>query len=723
MTKDGKKRKSPQRVKTPTILQMEAVECGAASLAIVLAYHKRWVPLEELRVACGVSRDGSKASNLLKCARSYGLSAKAFNKNDPKAILNLPIPSIIHWNFNHFLVFEGVCKGYVYLNDPATGPRKVFMEELNESFTGVVLAFEPGPEFQCLGRPPSLWRELAARMQHSNEALAYVSLASLLLVVLGILVPVFSKIFVDNILIAQQQDWFRPLCLAMVLILLLQASLTALQQRYLLRLEAKLAVVMSSRFLAHVLRLPMSFFTQRQAGDVANRVAAGERISQLLSGELATNFFNLISVIFYGVLMLFYDLPLALAGFALVSLNWVVLRQLGRVRSDLSSRLLNDLGKLAGTTVGSIRSIETIKATGTGNAAFSRWAGYQSSSLLSQQSLGGQAVWLTAIPKLLTSLTNVAVLGLGGYRVMNGMLTIGDLVAFQVLMAGFSTPIARLVALASSLQTIQGLLTQLSDVFRYPLPAQKGSDAFDDTSSEPLGVLELRNIGFGYSPLGPKLIDDFSLTLKPGMRIALVGGSGSGKSTLGRLMCGLLLPTSGEILLDGRPLDTIPRHLFSTLVAYVDQEVFLFEGSLRDNLTLWDDSVPDEALTEALKDAVILREVSLRSRGLDCQVSEGGLNFSGGERQRLEIARALVNQPALLVLDEATAALDPGTEKAIDDHIRRRGVACVIIAHRLSTIRDCDEIVVLKAGKVVERGSHDQLMAQNAEYAALVQTL
>lgn len=723
MTKDGKKQKSPQRVKTPTILQMEAVECGAASLAIVLAYHKRWVPLEELRVACGVSRDGSKASNLLKCARSYGLSAKAFNKNDPKAILNLPIPSIIHWNFNHFLVFEGVSKGYAYLNDPATGPRKVFMEELNESFTGVVLAFEPGPEFQCIGRPPSLWRELAARMQHSNEALAYVSLASLLLVVPGILVPVFSKIFVDNILIAQQQDWFRPLCVVMVLILLLQAALTALQQRYLLRLEAKLAVVMSSRFLAHVLRLPMSFFTQRQAGDVANRVAAGERIAQLLSGELATNFFNLISVIFYGVLMLFYDLPLALAGFALVSLNWLVLRQLGRARSDLSSRLLNDLGKLAGTTVGSIRSIETIKASGTGNAAFSRWAGYQSSSLLSQQSLGGQTVWLTALPKLLTSLTNVAVLGLGGYRVMNGVLTIGDLVAFQVLMAGFSTPITRLVALAGDLQTIQGLLTRLSDVFRYPVSAQKVSDEFDDASSEMLGVLELRNIGFGYSPLGPMLIDDFSLTLKPGKRIALVGGSGSGKSTLGRLMCGLLQPTSGEILLDGRPLDTIPRHLFSTVMAYVDQEVFLFEGSLRDNLTLWDHSVPDEALTEALKDAMILREVSLRSRGLDCTVGEGGLNFSGGERQRLEIARALVNQPALLVLDEATAALDPVTEKAIDDHIRRRGVACVIIAHRLSTIRDCDEIIVLKAGKVVERGNHEQLIAQNAEYAALVQTL
>ena len=452
---------------------------------------------------------------------------------------------------------------------------------------------------------------------------------------------------------------------------------------------------------------------------------SSEKIAQLLSGALATNLFNLISVVFYGLIMLFYDVPLALTGFALVSLNWLALSRLGRVRADLSGRLLNDLGKLAGATVGSIRAIETLKASGSGNAAFSRWAGYQSSSLLSQQGLGGQTAWLTVVPAMLTALTNVAVLGLGGYRVMGGALTIGDLVAFQALMAGFTSPITHMVALTGDLQTVRGLLTRLSDVFRYPLQPQAWEDKPDDYDAalRLQGVLDLRNVGFSYSPLGPALIDDFCLTLKPGARVALVGGSGSGKSTLGRLMCGLLTPASGQVLLDGRPLETIPPRLFATAVAYVDQEVFLFEGSLRDNLTLWDDSVPDETLIEALKDAMILREVSLRSHGLDCHVSEGGLNFSGGERQRLEIARALVNHPALLVLDEATAALDPVTEKAIDDHIRRRGMACVIIAHRLSTIRDCDEIIMLKAGKVVERGTHEQLLALDGDYAGLVRTL
>jgi NHLM bacteriocin system ABC transporter peptidase/ATP-binding protein len=701
---------------------MEAVECGAASLAIVLAYYGRWVSLEELRVACGVSRDGSKLSNILKCARCYGLNAKAFKKNDLQAILKLPIPSILHWNFNHLLVFEGVHKGRVYLNDPAYDPRVVSMKELGKSFTGVILTLEPGSKFQPIGRPPSLWKELAARQQDSRKTLAYVTLSSLLLVVPGVLVPVFSKVFVDNILIGQQEDWFRPLCLGMLLMLLLRGLLITFQQRYLLRLETQLATAMSSRFLTHVLRLPMSFFSQRQAGDVANRVAASERIAQLLSGGLATNLFNLISVAFYGLVMLIYDLPLALAGFALASLNWVALRSLSRVRADLNGRLLNDLGKLAGATVGSIHAIETLKASGTCDAAFSRWAGYQSSSLLSQQSLGGQTAWLTALPTLLTALTNAAVLGLGGYRVMNGALTIGDLVAFQALMAGFAAPITRLVALASDLQTVRGLLIRLSDVFRYPLPPQAWKDGPEDPCRLQ-GLLELRNVSFGYNPLEPPLIDDFSLTLKPGTRVALVGISGSGKSTLGRLMCGLLSPSSGQVLLDGRPLETIPPPLLAATMAYVDQEIFLFEGSLRDNLTLWDDSVSDEMLTEALKDAMILNEVKLRSQDLDCAISEGGLNFSGGERQRLEIARALVNRPTLLLLDEATAALDPATENAIDSHIRRRGAACVIIAHRLSTIRDCNEIIVLKAGKVMERGTHEQLLAANGEYAALVQAL
>ena len=727
MTTDTKPDLRPRRAKTPTILQMEAVECGAAALAIVLAHHGRWVPLEELRVGCGVSRNGSKASNLLKCARQYGLSAKGFTKDNPASLTSLPLPSILHWNFNHFLVFEGIRDGLAYLNDPASGPRTVTLEELAECFTGVVLVFEPGPDFRPAGRPPSLVRELAHWLRHSREAVGFVALASLLLVIPGVLVPVFSKVFVDNVLVDKQEDWFRPLAVAMVATLLVRGLLTWLQQRYLLRLELKLAVAMSSRFLAHVLRLPLNFFNQRHAGEVANRIGASERIAQLLSGELATNVFNLISVVFYALVMLAYDPLLGLCGIGLVSFNLWCLRALARERQDLSARLIGDQGKLSAATVGSIRAIETLKAGGTENAAFNRWAGYQASALLGQQGLGRQTVLLSVVPNLLNGLTVVAVLGLGGYRVMSGALTLGDLVAFQALMAGFTQPVTHLVALAGHVQTLKGLLTRLADVFRYPLPAPADTalapDAEAAWAAGLQGRLELRDVGYGYSPLDPPQLRDVSFTLEPGARVALVGASGSGKTTLGRLCCGLVPPSTGEVLLDGRPLAGLPPRVFAMVAAYVDQDVFLFEGSLRDNLTLWDDSVPDADLWAALEDAGIAREVALRPQGLDTMVTEGGANWSGGERQRLEIARALARNPALLVLDEATAALDTVTEQAIDEALRRRGCACVIIAHRLSTLRDSDEIIVLKAGQVVERGRHEALLAHDGEYAALVGTM
>ena len=715
---------SSRRVRTPTILQMEAVECGAASLAMVLAHYGRWIPLEELRNESGVSRDGSKASNILKCARRHGLSAKGFNKNDPMALQSLPTPSIIHWNFNHFLVFEGIRDGIVYLNDPASGPRKVSIMDLEECFTGVVLVFEPGPEFKPCGRPPSLIAELASRLEHSREALAFVGLASLLLVVPAVIVPIFSKVFVDEVLIGNQQDWFRPLVLAMVLTLLVRGFLVWVQQHYLLRLEMKLAVSLSSSFIMHVLKLPMSFYTQRQAGDVANRVAASERIAKLLSGELATNFFNLVTVLFYAIVMMLFNPMLGLVGISLVSLNFFLLKGMARTREEASGRMVNDLGKLGGATVGSIRGIETIKASGTEDAAFSTWAGYQASALEAQQKLGAQTVWQNATPTLLSSLTMVAVLGIGGYLAMRGEMTIGDLIAFQVLMAGFTQPVGKLVGLADTIQTVKGLLVRLSDVFRYPLPTRQSDGEGDEAAAAALqGMLELRNVSFGYSPLDAPLINRLSLTVRSGQRIALVGGSGSGKSTVGRLACGLLSPSEGEVLLDGRTLDSLSGRVFATAVSYVDQEIYLFEGSIRENLSLWDPSVPEESMKCALNDAQIADEILSRQDGLDARVHEGGGNFSGGERQRLEIARALTRNPLLMVLDEATSALDTVTEKSIDDNLRRRGCAVIIIAHRLSTIRDCDEILVLRRGEVIERGNHESLLELQGEYASLVRTM
>ncbi len=714
--------KAGTRAATPTILQMEAVECGAASLAMVLGHFGRWVPLEVLRVACGVSRDGSKASNVLKAARSYGLAAKGFRKT-PEKLLEMPMPVILHWNFNHYLVLEGVKGDRVYLNDPISGPRTVSHDELDAGFTGVVLAFEPTEDFTKGGQRPSMLMDLARRLRHSRAGLALIALASLLLVVPGIIIPVFSKVFVDDILLGQLEDWFIPLCIGMAFTALIRGLLTALQQRYLLRLESKLAVTMASDYLHRLMQLPMDFFNQRHAGDLANRVAAGDRIAGLLSGELATNLFNLVAVFFYALVMFTYDVSLTLAVLGLASVNFIALKWVARKREDLNRSLLNEQGKLLAATVGSIRSIESLKANGAEDDAFVRWSGFQANTLQRQQALGKVSSRLNILPTLLTALTTVAVLAMAGLQIMAGQMTIGTLVAFQSLMASFTAPIASLVRLGGNLQAIKGDLIRLADVL-YHQPVAQTTDLEHWQQAKPQAKLraelKLTDIHFGYSRLDPALIKDFSLSLRPGSRIALVGGSGSGKSTIGRLICGLYSPWQGEIRIDGHVLDDIPALIRANSLAYVDQETFLFAGTVRDNLTLWDPSISDEAISRALKDAEIHAEIAARPLHFDSPVSEGGINFSGGQRQRLEIARALIHDPSLLVLDEATAALDPVTEKAIDNHIRRRGCACIIIAHRLSTIRDCDEIIVLKHGQVVERGNHQSLLDQGGEYTHLV---
>ncbi len=711
------------RVRTPTVIQMEAVECGAAALAMVLGHFGRFVPLEELRVACGVSRDGSKALNVVKAARGFGLLGKGYKK-EPAQLPDLPLPLIVFWNFNHFVVVEGFRGGRVYLNDPAHGPRVVSGQEFDESFTGVVLVFEKGPDFQPGGRPPSVMRALKSRLPGTRLALAFAVLATLALVLPGVVVPVFSRIFVDAILVPGTTSWLRPVLLAMAVTAVVSGLLTYLQQRGLLAMETRLATAGSARFFWHVLRLPMEFFSQRFGGDIVSRVEINNTVASLLSGELATSLVSLLLVGFFAALMFQYDVGLTLLGIAVALLNVLVLRLMARRRRDASLRLVQERGTLVGASMAGLQSIETLKASGAESEFFSTWAGHQARVVTSENDLGVVAQYVSAVPPFLTAVNAAAVIGLGSRRIMDGVLTMGMLLAFQALMQRFVDPVNRLMTLGGRLQEAAGDMNRLDDVLRCaPDPlATAEVDAPAGTLEKLEGSLELRSITFGYSRLEPPLITDFSLSLKPGQRVALVGGSGSGKSTVAKVVGGLFRPWAGEIRFDGVRREDLPRSLVANSVAMVDQDITLFEGSIRDNLTLWDDTVEEPVLLQAARDACIHDDIADRPGGYDYRVEEQGRNFSGGQRQRLEIARALVSTPRILVLDEATSALDVLTEKTVDDALRRRGCTCLIVAHRLSTIRDCDEIIVLERGVVVERGTHDDLIAKEGAYARLIRT-
>ncbi|MBN2007795.1 NHLP family bacteriocin export ABC transporter peptidase/permease/ATPase subunit [candidate division KSB1 bacterium] len=711
------------RVKTPTILQMEAVECGAASLAIIMARYGKFIPLEELRIECGVSRDGSKANNMMKAGKKYGFIVRGF-KMEPKDVRKVQMPAIVHWNFNHFVVLEGFHKGQVYLNDPAKGPRIVSEDEFDESFTGIILTFEPGPEFTIGGVKPNIWRSLKSRLQGSETALVYIVLISLMLVIPGLIIPIFSKIFVDEYLVKQMDDWLRPLLLAMGITAVLRGGLTWLQQFYLLRMETKFTLSTSSKFLWHVFKLPIEFFSQRYGGEITSRVLINDRVAQLLSGELATTILNLIVLVFYAAIMFYYDVVLTLVGIGISVLNVVALKYFSRKRVDENQKLLQEKGKLLGVAMNGLQMIETLKASGSESDFFSRWAGYQAKMLNAQQKLGMYTHVLITIPPTLTMINTAVILALGSLRVMDGHLSMGMLVAFQSLMVSFTGPVAKMVKLGSVLQDAEGDMNRLDDVLRYKTDEQFKTEDTNEVDEELIklsGVVELENVTFGYSRLEKPLIENFSLKVNPGARVALVGGSGSGKSTIAKLVAGLYKPWAGDIRFDGIPRNDIPRNVINNSLGMVDQDIFLFDGMIRDNLTLWDSTVPKSGIIQAAKDACIHDDVTGKPGGYEGTVDEGGTNFSGGQRQRLEIARALMNNPTIMILDEATSALDPITEKVIDDNLRRRGCTCLIVAHRLSTIRDCDEIIVLDRGQVVQRGTHDELKKIDGPYASLIE--
>ena len=707
---------------------MEAVECGAASLAMVLGFYGRNVPLDVLRVECGVSRDGSNAANLLRAARRYGMKAKGLQMEPKELAKNVKMPAIVYWAFAHFLVLERVSKPRLrrggprfHVNDPASGRRVIEWKEFDSSFPGVVLTFEPGPDFTPGGKPSRFWDGLRDRARGTAAGLSLVLFVSLLLAIPGIAGPAFSRIFIDRVLSSHDQSYVLPLLGAIAAATVLTLALTAMQQHYLLRIEAKVALTSCARFFRHLLRLPIEFISQREPAEVSNRLAGNDVVAQILSRDLATSVLNLILVAFYAVLLIRYSPLLSAVGISLALMNIVVLRWVARARKESVERLRAERGKLMSTSFNAIRMIETIKANGAENDSFQRWAGFQAKLLNSQQSLGKPTALLTVVPPVLATINSGVILLIGGLRATEGAISVGLLVAFQMLLNSFTRPVTQLTNLGQQVQEVTADVTRLRDVEGYPeAPVFNARPANTATITRLDGRLELRQVSFGYSILKPPLLEDFSLNLQPGRRVAVVGPSGSGKSTIGKVIMGLYPPRSGEILFDGLQREQIPREVFASSVAYVDQDVFLFEGTVRENVTLWDDSIPDEFVVAALQDADIYAAVAARPGSINSRVREGGLNFSGGQRQRLEIARALITQPSLLVLDEAMSALDTATEQRIDDNLRRRGCACVIIAHRLSTVRDADEIVVLEKGHVVQRGRHSELISVPGIYQKLL---
>jgi ATP-binding cassette subfamily C protein len=706
------------------MLQLEAVECGAVALGIILSYFGRLVPATTLRRDCGVSRDGSNAWNIVQAARRYGMIAKGFSKSVDD-LRKLKPPYIVFWNFNHFVVVEGFGRGKVFLNDPATGHRFVTEEEFESSFTGVVLVMEPGLEFEKGGQRPSAFRGMYERLAGFSSALAFCILAGFLLVLPGLALPAFSQIFLDNILIERRTDWLRPLMAAMVVAVIAQAVLKFLQLRYLRRLRIALSLKLASRFVWQLLRLPSIFYAQRYSGEVANRSAINDKLAATLSGRLAQTAIDVVMMVFYGAMMFYYDAVIAAVSIAFACINVSVLQWISNRRVEQNMQVLQEYGKAQGAAMAGLQGIETIKAGGLESGLFAKWAGFYAKAMNARQQLELSNQVLSVLPSVLTSLTAVLVIIVGGFRIINGQLSTGMLVALQSLSISFMAPMNNLMQLGGLFQESRGDFDRLDDVMQHPaeqLPPPREVMQAGLRLVRLKGYVELRNATFGYNPLQKPLIENFNLTVRPGQRVALVGSSGSGKTTIAKLISGEYKLWSGDVIFDGIPRDEVPGDVLVNSFASVAQDIFLFGNTIRDNLTLWDSTISNEDLVRACQDALIHDTILRLPGGYDAVLLEGGANLSGGERQRLEIARALIHFPSVLVMDEATSALDAATEALIIERLRMRGCSCIVVSHRLSTIRDCDEIILLENGRVMERGTHDQLWAANSRYTELIRT-
>lgn len=711
------------RVKVPVIMQMEALECGAASLAMLMAYYGKWIPLEQVRLDCGVSRDGSKAKNILVAARSYGFKAQGYRCELSAIKTKVTYPCIIHWNFNHFVVLNGFKGNYAYLNDPGRGEVRASMEEFDRAYTGICLEIIPGEGFKPSGKRKSTLEFARRRLVGTGAAVAFLLLSTIIGYLFGIINPVFSKFFMDRLLTGENRELLMPFIGIMIAFAIAQVAVAWVQGVYQMKINGKMALVGNSTYMWKLLRMPMEFFSQRMGGDLLQRANSNASIAGTLVNTFTPIVLNTFMMIFYLIVMLRYSVMLTMVGIITIAINLCVSRIVSAKRVNITRVQMRDSGKLAAATVSGMQMAETIKASGAENGYFQKWAGYQASVNSQKVRFTRLNQFLGMIPGLMSNLANSAVLILGVWLAMRGEFTIGAIMTFQGFMGAFMSPAMSLVSAGQTIQEMRTDMERVEDVMQYPDDEYyKDEPAFAEKDYSKLGgKVELKDVTFGYSRLAEPLIEDFSMKMEPGSRVAFVGTSGCGKSTLAKLISGLYKPWTGEILFDDKPISDIDRTVFTSSVAVVDQEIVLFEDTIDNNIRMWNTSLKEFEVILAARDAQIYDDIMARDGGLDGMLIEGGRDLSGGQRQRVEIARVLAQDPSVIIMDEATSALDAKTEFDVMNAVKKRGITCIIIAHRLSTIRDCDEIIVLDKGHVVERGTHEELYTRGGVYADLIE--
>lgn len=709
--------------KTPTVFQMEATECGAASLSMIFAYFGKHLPLEQMRIETGVSRDGCNAGNMMRAAKKFGLECHGYRK-ELNSLLEVETPCIIHWNFNHFVVFEGIKNGHAYLNDPAVGRRKLTIEELDDGFTGVVLTFALTDKFEKQKKQSNIFSFVNERLQGQYNVLAKLLFIGILLVFPGLVLPVTSQILLDDVIVGGNTDWFSAVIWCVIFLVVLQAGLQYYRGLILQKLQNKMTLLSLHKFVSHLFRLPIGFFDQRYTGDLAGRVDNNNNVNVFLAGELAETVLNIFVAIFYLILLLIYSPTLTLIGVISIVINIVIVKISSEYLSNASMKMQQDSGKLAGAVSAGINITSTLKASGTENDYVSRVLGYYAKTTSLEQKLSGFQQILNVVPQIASLISTVLVLMIGGLYVIDGVMTIGMLVAFNSLLSSFTEPVNSLVGFVQKIQTLKADMNRVNDIVTYNEDAKfEEKDKLTKFKSKLSGKIDFKDIAFGYSRLEAPLVENFNFNLTPGSSIAFVGPSGCGKSTVAKIVSGLYEPWSGEIKFDGVNVNEIPKEVMSASVSTVSQSITLFSGTVRDNITMWNNGILEADMIRAAKDACIHDVITKKPGAYDFSLTEGATNLSGGQRQRLEIARALVTNPSILVMDEATSALDPVIEKKILDNIKRRGCTCIIVAHRLSAIRDCDQIIVMKRGKIIQHGSHEELANVEGTYQTLIKNI